>query len=670
MRTTSWAGADPEILWEPSPEAWSTTQIGRFAEWLTATRGLRFRTYEELWAWSVDDAEAFWPAIWEYFDVRSSTPSTAVRTAAGMPGTEWFPGARLNYAEHVLRGARRSAHPDGDVLVAMSQTRPGRRLTASDLEDLVARARAGFRRLGVGPGDRVAAYLPSLPETVAAYLACLSLGAIWSSCAPEFGTRSVVDRLGQIAPKVLLAVDGYRFGDKPVDRSAEVAQIRAALPTLEHVVTLPYLYPDELRIPEAQPWAEFTRETEPLEFAQVPFNHPLHILFSSGTTGLPKPIVHGHGGVLLDQLKSMTFHQNLGPADRLFFFSTTGWMAWNWLVSAVAGGTSIVLADGNLMYPDLEAPWRAVASEGITVYGVSPAFLTACRKGGVVPRKVADLSGLHGVSAGGSPMTPEMFRWVYEAVGEHVFLQSFSGGTEICGAFVGGVPLLPVRAGEIACRWLGAKVEAYDPDGRAVLDEEGELVLTEPLPSMPLGLWGDEDGSRFRATYFERFPGVWHHGDRVRISASGAVIISGRSDATLNRGGVRLGTGEFYTVVEDLPEVSDSLVVHLEDADGGAGQLILFVVPAPGIRLDDGLRSRIAGALRAGLSPRHVPDRIEAVAAVPRTITGKKLEVPVKRILQGVPADAAASRGALSDPTALDGYVELAAALREDLRED
>ncbi len=627
-----------EVLWNPPADVWQSSQVGRFTTWLAAERGLHFASYPELWEWSVSDLEAFWAAVWDYFEIRSSAPYEAVLTQRVMPGARWFPGARLNYAEQILAGARRAAHPDGAVLVSLSQTRPAQKVPAGELEDLVARARAGFVRLGVGPGDRVAAYLPSLPETVAAYLACLSLGAVWSSCAPEFGTRSVVDRLGQIQPKVLLAVDGYRFGDKAVDRTAEVAEIRAALPSLESVVTLPYLYPDEVRVPDAVGWADFTAEAGKLEFEQVPFDHPLHILFSSGTTGLPKPIVHGHGGVLLDQLKSMTFHQNLGPDDRLFFFSTTGWMAWNWLVSALAGGTSVVLADGNLMYPDFEAPWQAVAEHGITVYGISPAFLTACHKAGVVPREAADLSGLRGVSAGGSPMSPEMFRHVYDAIGEHVFLQSFSGGTEICGGFVGGVPPLPVRAGEITCRWLGCKVEAFDPEGSSVLGEEGELVLTEPLPSMPLGLWNDADGSRFRATYFDAFPGVWHHGDRVTISAHGSAVISGRSDATLNRGGVRLGTGEFYTVVEALPEVADSLVVHLEDADGGAGELILFVVPAGGTELD------------ATCGPGSPATCDEICPRVTCPIASKQCrrsrgrsparssKVPVKRILQGAAA--------------------------------
>ncbi|MGQ0466684.1 MAG: acetoacetate--CoA ligase [Sporichthyaceae bacterium] len=649
-----------EVLWKPAERAGRPSQVATFADWLDTHRGLRFAGYQALWEWSTTDLDGFWAAVWDYFEIRSSTPYETVLADRAMPGARWFPGARLNYAEHVLAGARRARHPDGAALVSLSQTRADRTSTADELTELVARARTGLRRLGVGAGDRVAAYLPSLPETVAAYLACLSLGAVWCSCAPEFGTRSVLDRLGQVQPSVLFVVDGYRFGDRPVDRTDEVAEIRAALPSVRAVVALPYLYPDEHRIPDAVAWSELVAEIEPLAFEQVPFEHPVHILFSSGTTGLPKPIVHGHGGVLLDQLKSMTFHQNLGADDRLFFFSTTGWMAWNWLVSALAGATSIVLADGNLLHPDLAAPWRAVAEHGITVYGASPAFLGACRKADLVPREVADLSGLRGVSVGGSPLPAEMFRWVYEAVGDDVFLQSFSGGTEVCGGFVGGVPMLPVRAGEIACRWLGCKVEVFDSGGRSVEDSEGELVLTEPLPSMPLGLWNDPDGTRFAATYFERYPGAWHHGDRAVLSHTGSVVVSGRSDATLNRGGVRLGTGEFYTVVEALPEIADSLVVHLEDAAGGAGELVLFVVLEPPARLDDALRARIVSDLRRNLSPRHVPDRIEAVPAVPRTLTGKKLEVPVKRILQGAPPETAASRGALADPGALDAYVALA----------
>jgi acetoacetyl-CoA synthetase len=645
-----------EILWEPPPENWQGSQIGRFISWLESDRGLRFSDYDSLWQWSVTDLAAFWTAVWDYFDIKASAPYQEALAQRNMPGARWFEGATLNYAEHVVGGARRVRHADGAAIVSLSQTRPTVRITPDELEDQIARARTGFVRLGVRSGDPVAAYLPSVPETVAAYLACLSLGAVWSSCAPEFGTRSVVDRLGQVQPKVLLAVDGYRFGERAVDRTSEVAEIRDALPTLEAVVTLPYLYPDDVRVGGAIGWHDFTAEAGPLAFDPVPFDHPVHILFSSGTTGLPKPIVHGHGGVLLDQLKSMAFHQDLGPRDRLFFFSTTGWMAWNWLVSALATGASIVLADGNLLHPDLAAPWKLVAEMGITAYGASPAFMTACRKDGLVPRQVADLSTLRSLCAGGSPLTPELFRWVYEAVGDDLYVQSFSGGTEVAGAFVGGAPVLPVRAGEITCRWLGCKVESFDEDGRSVVGEEGELVLTEPLPSMPLGFWNDPGGARFRSTYFERFPGAWHHGDRVTISAEGTLVISGRSDATLNRGGVRLGTSEFYTVVEALPEVVDSLVVHLEDADGGAGELILFVVLAEGAELDGPLRARITGDLRRYLSPRHVPDLIQPVPGLPRTITGKKLEIPVKRILTGTAPDVAASRGALQDPNSLDPF--------------
>src|SRR5581483_6813024 len=647
------------ILWEPPTDVWQRSQLGRFTAWLESTRGLRFPGYDALWQWSVTDLDGFWAAVWDYFGIEPATPYEAVLADRDMPGARWFPGATLNYAGHLVQGARRTGHPDGASIVSYSQTRATVRLTPADLEDLVARARAGFVELGVGRGDRVAAYLPSLPETVAAYLACLSLGAIWSSCAPEFGTRSVVDRLAQTKPKVLLAIDGYRFVNKPVDRLAEVAEIRTALPSLQSVVALPYLYADDVRIDGAVGWSDFTAVTGPLTFDPVPFDHPLHILFSSGTTGLPKPIVHGHGGVLLDQLKSMAFHQDLGPDDRMFFFTTTGWMAWNWLVSALGLGTSIVLLDGNLLHPDLGAPWRLASDTGTTTYGASPAFLSACRKAGVVPKEVADLSRLRTVCSGGSPLSAELFRWVYGAVGDEVYLHSFSGGTEICGAFVGGAPVLPVRAGEITCRWLGCDVEAFDEHGRPVVDQEGELVLVEPLPSMPVGLWNDPEGRRYRATYFDQFPGVWRHGDRITISDHGGLVISGRSDATLNRGGVRLGTSEFYAVVEALPEISDSLVVHLEDPDGGAGQLILFVVLAEGTELDGPLRARITGDLRRSLSPRHVPDVVQAVPAVPRTITGKKLEVPVKRILTGTPPDAAASRGALLNPDALGPFETL-----------
>jgi acetoacetyl-CoA synthetase len=657
-----------EVLWRPPPDVLDRSRIGQYLRWLRERAGLEFTDYDALWRWSVDDLPAFWRSIWDYFDVRSDNrdgsatdPGPAV--SGEMPGARWFPDARLNYAAHVLRMP--GLADDDPAVLAYSQTRgtgsAPARLTAAELRDQVRRVRAGLRRLGVGPGDRVAAYAPNVPETLVLMLAAASLGAVFSSCAPEFGTRSVTDRWRQIEPVVLLAVDGYRYGDKPVDRRAEVSAIRSELPSLRHVVHLPYLRPGEAPPDGALTWADLAAPSdEELAFARLPFDHPLYVLYSSGTTGLPKPIVHGHGGILLEHLKMLALHHDLGPGDRFLWFTTTGWMMWNYLISGPAVGAAAVLFDGNPAWPDLGALWRLAADAGVTYFGTSAPFLLACRKAGLVPRELADLSAIRGVGSTGAPLPPEGFRWVYEAVGDRVHLQSLSGGTDVCTGFLGGVPLLPVRAGVIACRALGARVEAYDRDGRAVTGELGELVITAPMPSMPVGFWGDPDGRRYRAAYFEKFPGVWRHGDWITIWSDGSCVITGRSDATLNRGGVRLGTAEFYSVVEGLAEVVESVVVHLEDGAGGAGELLLFVVLAEGLELDGALRRRIAGELRTALSPRHVPDEIYQVRAVPRTLSAKKLEVPVKRILTGAPVEEAAARGALANPESLAAFEDLA----------
>ena len=537
----------------------------------------------------------------------------------------------------------------------MSQSRDDVRLTLGELRDQVARCRAGLQRLGVGRGDRVVAYLPNIAETLVAFLATASLGAVWASCAPEFGTSSVVARFQQIDPKVLLTIDGYRYGAKAIDRRAEVAAIREALPGLAATVLVPYLDP-AATIDGTTPWSEVVAEAGPLEFERVPFDHPLYVLYSSGTTGLPKPIVHGHGGILVEHAKALGLHKDIGPDDRFFWFSTTGWMMWNFLVSGLIAGATVVCFDGDPGWPDLGATWQLAADQGVTSFGTSAPFLMACRKAGLTPGADVDLSALRSVGSTGAPLPAEGFEWVYEAVRGDIVLSSISGGTDVCSAFVGGCVLLPVRSGVIAARCLGAKVEAYSPSGESLVGEQGELVVTEPLPSMPVGFWGDDDGSRYRAAYFERFSGAWHHGDWITIEADGSSVITGRSDATLNRGGVRLGTSDFYTVVEAFDEVADSLIVHLDDPEGGPGRLLLFVVLAPGAALDDDLRGRIASALRAQLSPRHVPDEVHPVAAVPRTLSGKKLEVPVKRILLGQPADVVASEDALADPRSLDPY--------------
>ncbi len=636
---------EPAVLWQPPADVGQTSRIGDYLRWVRETRGVTASDYHELWNWSVTDLTGFWQSIWDYFGVESATPYRAV-VEGTLPDARWFPGATLNYAEHMLRLPGFADHEP--VLLAYSQSRSAVSLTAAQLKEEVRRVRAGLRRLGVTRGDRVAAYAPNIPETYVLMLAAASLGATFSSCAPEFGTRSVVDRWQQIEPTVLFAVDGYRYGARTIDRLAELAEIRAALPSLVHTVVLSYV--DGESPDGALAWADLAASTdEPLAYERVPFDHPLYVLYSSGTTGLPKPIVHGHGGILLEHLKMLALHHDLGPGDRFFWFTTTGWMMWNYLASAPAVGAAIVLFDGDPAFPDLGALWRLAETAEVTYFGTSAPFLMACRKAGIVPRAEADLSRVRGIGSTGAPLPVEGFHWVYSDVTAAAQLQSLSGGTDVCTGFVGGVPLLPVWAGEISCRCLGSRVEAFSPSGEPVMEALGELVVTAPMPSMPVGFWGDGAGDRYREAYFDVYPGVWRHGDWITITSRGSCQITGRSDATLNRGGVRLGTSEFYAVVEGLPAVADSLVVHLDGTD----RLLLFVVLASGVTLDDDLRAKIRQALRASLSPRHVPDEIHQVPAVPRTLSGKKLEVPVKRILTGTPVQVAAATGALANPDSL-----------------
>jgi acetoacetyl-CoA synthetase len=571
-----------------------------------------------------------------------------------MPGAQWFPGALLNYAEHMV-GADEDA--GRNAVVARSQTRDPVELTFGELREQVARARAGLVRLGVRRGDRVVAYLPNIPETLVAFLAAAGLGAVWASCAPEFGARSVVDRFGQVEPTVLLTVAGYGYGSKDIDRRDQVAEIRACLPTVRHVVQVPY---GEHTLPDTLSWDELLAEPGAATVEPLPFAHPLCVLFSSGTTGKPKAIVHSHGGILLEHLKNHGLSWDLRPGDRILWFSTTAWMMWNALVSGLLVGASIVMIDGNPLHPDLRWQWRLAEETGATLMGASPGFLMACRSDGVRPTEEFDLSRVRQIGAAGSPLPPEGYRWVAEQFGPDVLLNVGSGGTDVCSGIVQGSPLQPVWVGEIAGPCLGVDAQAFDEKGERVVGELGELVITAPMPSMPVGFWGDPGGSRYRGTYFDVYPGVWRHGDWVRFSEVGSAVIAGRSDATLNRGGVRLGTAEFYRVVEELPEVADSLVVHLEDPAGGNGELLLYVQLRPGIDLDDALRRRIATALRTELSPRHIPDGIAAVPVVPRNRTGKKLELPAKRILLGAALDEVASRDVLADPTSLDPFVALA----------
>lgn len=644
------AGGD--VIWSPSSTWRDDTQIGRFVTWLSAERGLTFGGWNDLWSWSVTDLEGFWSAIWDFFGVVSETPWSDVLGEPRMPGARWFKGATLNYARHLLSNTSQ----DEVAVVAYSQTRDTVELTFAGLRQQVAGARSGLLRLGVRRGDTVAAYLPNIPETLAAFLATASIGAIWSSCAPEFGPRSVIDRFAQIKPKVLLTISGYRFGAKDVDRASEVADIRAGLPSVRHVVHVPY---GGGELADVVGWDELLGddEPEPLRFEPVLFDHPLYVLFSSGTTGKPKAIVHGHGGILLEHLKNHALSWDLGPGDRLLWFSTTAWMMWNSLVSALLVRASIVMIDGNPMYPDLTFQWRVAAETGATVMGASPGFLMASRTAGLEPAKAFDLTRVKQVGAAGSPLPPEGFRWVREQLGDRVLLNVGSGGTDVCTGIVQGSPLQPVREGRISGPCLGVDAHAFDVAGNDVVGELGELVITSPMPSMPVGFWGDDDGSRYRKAYFDIYPGIWRHGDWIEIDPDASCVIAGRSDATLNRGGVRLGTAEFYRVVEEVPTIVDSLLVHLEDRDGGNGELIVFVALLDGAKLTDELRGTIGKELRRHLSPRHVPDTIQQVPLVPRNRTGKKLELPVKRLLQGRRLEDVVALDVLADPTSLDAFV-------------
>src|SRR5436305_2289676 len=610
-----------EILWTPPADVLETSQLGRYLTWLKAHRGQDFDTYDELFRWSVDELEAFWESLWEYFEIRAHTPYEQVLSTREMPGAKWFAGARLNYAEHALG---RDEDAGRSAVVAYSQSRAPIELTFGELREQVGRARSGLERLGVGPGDRVVAYLPNIPETLMAFLATASIGAIWATCAPELGPRSVIARFSIVEPKVLLTVAGYRYGERRVDRRVDVATIRAALPTLEHVVHVRYPGGAEDEIPAAREWDDLLREPAPARFDPVAFEHPLCILFSSGTTGLPKAIVHGHGSITIEHQKNHGLSWDLQPGDRLLWFSTTAWMMWNALISALLLRASIVMIDGNPMYPDLGFQWRLASETQATMMGASPAFLMGCRKAGLQLRELYDLN-LRELAAAGSPRPAEGYDWVYEQLGQDVLLNVGSGGTDVCTGIVQGSPLQPVYRGEMSGCCLGVDAAAFDPEGKPVVGELGELVIRSPMPSMPVCFWNDPGDRRYHAAYFDHYPGIWRHGDWILFTERGSCAITGRSDATLNRAGVRLGTGELYAVVEDMPEIVDSLVVHLEDPEGGAGELILFVVPADRVELGPELQTRIARGLREALSPRHVPDTIVAVPAIPRTMTQKKL---------------------------------------------
>jgi acetoacetyl-CoA synthetase len=650
-----------ELLWTPSSAQVEDANLTRFAKWLARERGLQFGSYDALWQWSVTELEEFWQAMWDYFGIQSSAQHASVLGKRKMPGAEWFPGARLNYAEHVLRNERAGT----DALLFMSETTP---LTGVSWEVFAGQVRilaTRLRDLGVRPGDRVVAYMPNIPQTMVAMLATTAIGAIWACCSPDFGSSGVIDRIQQLSPKILFCVDGYRYGGKAFDRKDALAEIIAALEGLENVVHLPYLNAEDLGGPSegALLWSDLLQEApasrEEFQFEQVSFDHPLWVLFSSGTTGLPKAIVQSHGGILLEQLKLQHFHMDYRPGERAFFFTTSGWMMWNFLASMPLNGVCPVLYDGNPAYPAADVLWKVVQDSRASFFGASPAYVEAMAKAGIVPRERFDLKNLRAVMPAGSPVSPECTAWFYRNVKQDLLVATGSGGTDCCTGFVGGVPTQPVYAGEIQGRSLGVAAYAFNEKGESVVDEVGELVLTEPMPSMPVYFWNDKDGSRYRESYFDEYPGVWRHGDFFRVNQRGGCFVMGRSDATLNRLGVRIGTAEVYRALGQLEEIEDTLVVNL-DLPGGKFFMPLFVKLSDGLQLDTVLERKICERLRREYTPRHVPDRIIQAPGIPMTLTRKKMEVPVRKILLGAPVEQAANRNAMVNPESLDFFVNYA----------
>lgn len=638
-------------------EQWESTQMGRFLEKISHRYGVRFDSYDDAWQWSVDNLEDFWENIWEHFQIISHAPYTAVLESDQMPGASWFPGARINFAEHIVRALEEQRH--SPILLNRSQTTGSFEWSGERLLEEIAAVRQGLITLGVTQGDRVVGYMPNIPQTIACYLATVSLGAIWCSVPPEMGPQSVLDRIEQLEPSVMIAIDGYKWGAKSISRHEEVSRIRAALPQMKTVL-LPYLE-SKVQTPEGiKSYRDFTAESSELEFAAVPFDHPLVILFSSGTTGKPKAIVHCHGGLLIEHFKMIALHFDITDADRTFWYSTTGWMVWTLSVSSLLMGASMVLMDGDPNWPSLDgqwSQWAVLAETQSTYFTTGSAYLAACAHAGLTPGSTWDLSRVREIQCSGSPLAADVAGWVYDCVNPVVMLGPASGGTDICSGFVTGTPLSPVHAGEMAARPLGASVYSWNENKQEIIGEPGELVCTKPLPSMPVKFWGDSNYERYEASYFDVWPGVWRHGDWLVHTTRNTWTITGRSDATLNRGGVRLGTSEFYTVLDPRPEISDSLVLHFEDPQGGMGKLVLLAVPQQDQNLET-LSKEIKTVIRTELSPRHVPDEIVWVESVPRTATGKRLEIPLKRLVQGVNTGNTIDRGVLVHPEHLDATVE------------
>ncbi|KKB35394.1 acetoacetate--CoA ligase [Bacillus thermotolerans] len=650
-------------LWEPTPEQIEKASVSDYMNWLKEEKGKSFFSLQSLWEWSVTDIEGFWASVWEYCKVQSSQPYERVLDKRQMPGAKWFAGSRLNYAEHVFRNTQGKK----PALIFQAEHKKRQEVSWEELQEKTAAVASSLKALGVKPGDRVAAYMPNIPEAVIAFLACASIGAVWSSCSPDFGIESVIDRFKQIEPVVLFAVDGYQYNGKTFDRLPHVAQLEQAIPSVRRTILVPYISSQPARISDqCISWKEAVKPAGELSFEQVPFDHPLWILYSSGTTGLPKAIVQGHGGILLEHLKTLQIEQNIGKDDVFFWYTTTGWMMWNFLVGNLMVGATIVLYDGSPSYPSLEVLWELAEEIKITYFGTSAGFIHSCMKSEVKPGETRNLSHLRAVASTGSPLSNEGFAWIYESVKKDVWLASISGGTDVCTAFVSGSPVLPVYAGEIQTRALGASIQSFDENGKALTNEVGELVITEPMPSMPVYFWNDEKNKRYHDSYFDVYPGIWRHGDWIRIDEKGSCVIYGRSDSTINKGGVRLGTSEIYRAVEAVDGVVDSLVVDLESL-GRDSFMPLFVVLKEGMSLTDERKQQIRAAIKQTVSPRFIPSEIYEVSHIPKTISGKKLEVPVRKILLGMPAEKVVNRGSVANPDSLDFFFELAKDLNKQV---
>jgi acetoacetyl-CoA synthetase len=642
-----------KVLWTPTPERADASTMAAFERFVASEYGLEFADYNAMWEWSVTDLDAFWAAIWAFFGVRASVPYEKILGSRAMPGAQWCPGAMLNYADNILCHAEgREDHP---AIVSFSETCGRRELSWGQLRAQVASVAHHLKEMGVGQGDRVVAVLPNTDTALIAFLATASIGAAWSLCAPDMGQVAIVDRFKQIEPKVFIAQDGYVHAGKTVDRREVLGQITDALPDVAHFVTLPIIGD----LPDGHiAWDSLLQADVPFNATQVPSDQPLWIVYSSGTTGNPKPIVHGHGGVVLEAAKQ-SLHHDISRDDRFCWLTSSGWIMWNAQWMALGQGATVCMYDGAPNHPDMLAVWRFVAKEKLTYFGAGAAFFAGCLKAGIVPRESVDMGALRSLGSTGSPLSADAYDWIYRDVKADVWLAPISGGTDLAGAFVLGHPSMPVRAGEMQCRALGNAVRAYDPDGKELIGEVGELVCTAPLPSMPLYFWGDADGTRLFESYFDTYPGVWRHGDWISIDANGASVIYGRSDATINRKGLRLGSAEIYQAVEGLPEVMDSLVIDLELL-GRDSFMPLFVVPAKGVPFDDDLKKKINAAIRTGVSARFIPDEIVEVAEIPRTLSGKKLEVPVKKLLLGGNPATVVNRDSMANPGSFDFFIAYA----------